>query len=423
MNEKETAYSETVSEKSNKIIRKVQNIQEEEKILSVLSHLDMLGKDIVNTQILSQEENLLEHEYINGIIHSEEYTESMSYDIAKEELQLALKLLDNKIYSWDLLPHNFTFHNGQWILYDFDSISLKPSNIKTLVRGYFKIVFSTFELIQIIKRKDLKQCFLNRVKCSDLITMIPFKNWLKYFLRLNYSMLLLSCKKYKRTYQYLYEICSEYEKNLERKIYKFNNTQETQQLFDFINNIIKEYSPNRIFCIEELAANWALSTNCNLDKFIYLDNYDITDEIYNYIIQNKRKDITTGVLYPLSDDKDIKKEYKNRALYDSYAKKRFYSDCAILLNNTDIKTINELCDFSEKLLIIKTDTTNRNEILNFLKLRFQTVEVKEINNELIIIAINNIKPYNNDNNKNEYKNFNRGELAIEQTKLTKKLLK
>ena len=185
--EKDIIYSDNVRLSEGKILRTVSNLADTEKIIAILNKKNLLGTNVVGTAVFPQQENTIEHDYIKGIIHSEEYTESMAYDVSKIALQMSVELEKEGIYAWDLLPHNFTFNNGKWILYDFEALSLTPGKIKAETRGFFKIVFSSFEFTKKITRSALKQYYLNRIKCPDMLFMIPIFSYLRYFFDLHYQ--------------------------------------------------------------------------------------------------------------------------------------------------------------------------------------------------------------------------------------------
>ena len=67
--------------KDKKVYRKVNNIESFRKLISVFEAQNLLGSEIVDTKIIDIEKNLLEHPFINPIIHSGEFTISMAYDI------------------------------------------------------------------------------------------------------------------------------------------------------------------------------------------------------------------------------------------------------------------------------------------------------------------------------------------------------
>lgn len=100
----------------------------------------------------------------------------MALDVTKIAINTAIDLIDSGLYSYDLMPHNYTYHNGEWLLYDFGAIELISKRTKTQTRSMFKISFSSFELLNLVSRKNLKHYFLNRISHLDLLKMINVKN-------------------------------------------------------------------------------------------------------------------------------------------------------------------------------------------------------------------------------------------------------
>jgi hypothetical protein len=420
-------YTKSVYEQDGDIIRNVQNIEDAKKIIEILSKNNILGKYIVETSIFSEEEKLLCHKNLKGIIHSEEYTESMAYDVAKHAIDLSLILYNKGIYSWDLLPHNFTYKDGKWILYDFDAISLKPNKIKTQVRGFYKIIFSSFEFLKKVPRKDLKQCFLNRIKFPDLFKMLPFTDWFRLFLSENYCLLLVKAGLYKYAYLHLKYALKQYKKVIQKKEYSAKTTQLDQVRYSHINTLLNNYEIEDILCVGENAAKWAINTNLNnVNKTVYADDYEITDEIYNSINANNIKNITIGELFPLVDDDIIIASYKYRALYDSYAKKRFPSDCVILLNdlpeNQSMEEfLQHISTFAGKMLIIQFTEENKKIIYEQLSALYNKVDF--IHSISLIIAYDRNNTDNKSSKENSYTNYNRGDYCHFQTKEIMKILK
>ncbi len=305
-NSEEINFSDTVKQKDGKIFRIVDNIDETKRIIDIIKNSDYLSDCVVDTKIYSDEKKIVQHEFLKGIIHSEEYTETMAYDVSELALEMCIELEKFGICGWDLLPHNFTFNNGRWILYDFEGLSLETRKIKALARGFFKIVFSSFEFTKLISRKELGQYYLNRVKCSQIFTMIPFVNWLKYFLNLQYSLYLIRTKQFKKMYEFLHKILQNYYSENADKSYVY----QPKLLFNNnLNNFIVENLQNQcisdIFSVGEEAANFSLPLNENIHKTIYIDDYELCDSVYKYVRNNKMKNVNIGVLYPLENDNEI----------------------------------------------------------------------------------------------------------------------
>lgn len=427
MSEDKVVYTKSVYEQDGDIIRNVQNIEDAKKIIEILSKNNILGKYIVETKVLSEEDKLLSHRNIKGIIHSEEYTESMAYDVAKHAIDLALILYNKGIYAWDLLPHNFTYKDAKWLLYDFDAISLKPNKVKTQVRGFYKIIFSSFEFLKRVKRKDLRQCFLNRVRFPDLLKMLPFLNWFKLFISENYCLLLVKLRMYKYAYLHLKYALKQYKSVIQKQEYNTKISQLEQVQYSHINTLLNNHNIEDVMCVGENAAKWAVNSSLNnINKMVYVDDYEITDNLYNCINKNNIKNITIGELFPLSEDDIIIRSYKYRALYDSFTKKRFPSDCAILLNilpqdQTIEDFIQHFSSYASKLLIIQFNEENKKEIFNQLSMLYDKVDF--IYSISLIVAYDR-KPFDNLNKKESpYTNYNRGEYCHSQTRELMKILK
>ena len=352
----------------------------------------------------SKEENLVEHEYMNYIIHSGEYTESMGYDVQKHALNMGLDFLKNKVYGWDLLPHNFSYHNGDWFLYDFDSFSLNPQRLKTQIRGYFKITFSNYEILRYLTRSEMSYYYLTRMRIEDIIKLIPIHRWLYLFSNMQICLLMQKFKLYKLAYKYLKFLFKKYSKNFKKEFYEYNLSKDEKELFEIINNEVKGVS--NVFCVGETAGKWAIQNEINgsdIEKFAYIDDYIICDKYYNFIHKNKYKNLSTAVLYPLVDDENIEKNIPYRALYDTYAQYRFGSDCVI---SFEIDDVNVLKNFTTNILIIKSEK----DITNDLKEYFSDV----LNQDNLYIAKNKkdkTKPIPN----KPYDDGNRGPDAHRQT--------
>lgn len=361
-------FTKTLEIKDGKLLRKVPNIEEIEKILNVIKNKGLIGSSVVNTKIFSKEENLIEHEYLNYIIHSGEYTESMAYDVQKYALDLGLDFLKDKIYGWDLLAHNFTYRNGTWFLYDLDSFSLDPQKLITQLRGFFKITFSNYEILRYLTRSEMSYYYLTRIKIEDIIKLIPFSRWFYLVLNMSFCQILYNLKQYKSLYSYLKFLFNSYNKNYKKEYYEFSINEEECKLFEFINEELKNVK--NAFCVGEKASRWALyneNTCSNINKFAYIDDYTICDKYYNYIYKNCFKNISTAVLYPFVDDEKINKNISYRALYDTYAQFRFVSEAVISL---DVDNIEELKNFTTNMLIIKSEK----ELTQELKKYFNEVQ-------------------------------------------------
>lgn len=350
--EKLIAGSNKVKIRGNRVFRYVDNIDDARKIIEVCEN--NLGNGIVGTKVFSEEEKILEHEYISPIIHSGEYTESMAYDVTEIAINTALSMVDYGIYSFDLLPHNYTYNNGKWILYDFGAFETTPKNVKTQVRGCFKICFSAFELSKIIERKHLKHYYLNRIKTTALSKMIPVWRFASLELKSLVCKLLYSFGFYKQAYVLLKKILESYKKNFVRKVYEPKNFASVYTL----DGILYQNAIYTSFIAGQNAVNYAAASKNDVKKFVYIEDYSLCDEFYNYIYQNGRAEISTAVLYPMVQDEEIPQEYHYRALYDSSAQERFESEAVVITNYSEFFDIDEdfllknLSRFGSKLMVL-----------------------------------------------------------------------
>ena len=417
MTNQDKVLSKTLKIVNGKLLRNVEDVASIENLVEILNKKGYIGKNIIDTKVYSREEKLVEHEILKYIIHSGEYTESMAYDVNELSLKMALDLVDDGAYAYDLLPHNFTFHNGNWFLYDFDSFQLKPEKVITEIRGFFKIVFSNCEILRLISRKELGHYYLTRYRIEDIFHIIPFHRWLYLFVNQTICNILFKMKQYKLIYKYLKNLFNKYSKNHNKYYYEYKNNID----FSTINELIKQNDISSIFCIGETSANWAINANkseINTQKLVYIDDYEICDSYYNYIKKEGIEDIIPAVLYPLIDDKEINKEYKYRALYDSYAQERFYSDTVIYIEEEINKSIIEqLVTFTKEILVLK-NTQKTGEYATLLNSFFTDIE---ITNDYLIAKnkIENKVPIGN----RPYKDGNRGPDAIRQSQEVKELIK
>ena len=118
-------------------------------------------------------------------------------------------------------------------------------------------------------------------------------------------------------------------------IFSINNSSSRQFRFHFLNNLVLENSIKTVFGTGLLYANWSLKSDSALKNFVYIDDYEKCDSYYKYIYANNVENISTAVLYPFVDDEIINKDIKYRALYDSYAQRRFKSEACFVLNFDD----------------------------------------------------------------------------------------
>lgn len=411
-------FTKNVYFQDGKVYRIVDNISEYEKIIEILKQNNLFNEKIVGTRVYSKPKNILEHEFISGIVHSEEYTESMAYDIAQIGIDMAIKLLKYGIYSLDLLPHNFSFVKGEWILIDYEALSLSAKTIKAIIRGFFKILFSSFEITKIVPRKDLKHCYLNRIKINDLRKIIPFREWFIYFIRLNFAILLIDFKLYNFAYLYIKKILKTYSDKFKKNTFNSETNDNEQNMYNYINSLVSENQPKNIMAIGISASKWAVNSYVNNSvKFIFADDYTIADEIYNTIRLNKIKNTSIAQLCPLTKENEIPVNYKYRALYDSYTKKRFPYECAIFIDEIPLEqNLNEFLDnlssYASKILIINS--------MNFPKEKFDKLsklykEVKFIDNNKLIVCYERIYDSSGSMENKRYENYNRGKNAKLQT--------
>lgn len=430
--------SKTVYIENGILLRKVENIDDAKTIIKIIEDKNLFNKSVVNTKIYSEQDKLLEHEILPYIIHSGEYTESMAMDVTKTAMEMSLDLYKCGIFSWDLMPHNYTYLNGEWILYDFGSFALKPDNVKTQIRSLFKISFSSFELTKRIKRKYLKHYYLNRIKAYDLFKMIPLKNWLFLFFKQKYCLSLFYLGLYEKVYSSLNDLFNFYYKPSEKHTYPLEINESQRKMFDDINRVMTENSITSVFCAGNESAKFAASfvnqeqNSCNkVKKFVYIDDYDTCDDYYNLIREKSLKTISTAVLYPYVCDDEIPSGYKYRALYDDFAKERFISDAALLLNYTETFSDNleeyliNASDFTKKMLILSLNQSDVNleRINDILKQIYLNINILKNNDNIVIIAKDKIIQNNSEKQKKEYMNNNRGPESDLHTEQILKLLK
>ncbi len=429
---KKKSKSVYVKVEKDRVIRKVDNLKEAEVVMLAAKQKNMLGKSIIDTRVLSEDENLLEHRKIKHILHSGEYTVSMAYDVTKLALDMALEFIKSGIYSYDLLPYNFTFENGNWVLYDFGALKITPDQIKTQIRSIFKISFSAFELTKVIDRASLKHYYLNRIKLYDLIRMIPPKNWIRFTETLRSAQVMCTLGLYERAYTVLRNYYNHYEQEFVPEVYEYKPEKGEKENFDIITNTLKDKGLKDIFCVGESAGKWAIKSDKALSKFVYLDDYDLCDKYYNYLKEKKAKNISTGVLYPLMEDDNIPENLRYRALYDYFAKERFLSEGVVAdLDEfmSDESDVNNFCrnisDFAEKIIILKTVNVQKaQKISDMLKGYFSDTEVTEAGGYSIISAYNKISAeVIQKENKRPYKNCNRMKFANSHTFKTMQILK
>lgn len=401
--------------KSDRVLRLVPDIRDSAKILEVLEAKGLHGPHVVETKISNDTENLLEHKFITPIIHSGEYTSSMAYDVTEKCIDMAIELLDENVYSFDLLPHNYTYHNGEWLLYDFGALELHSKNFKTEIRNIFKISFSAFELLKIIPRKSLKHYFLNRIKTGDLFAMIPLHRFIIMQVQNLICRLLYIFKGYKLSLRALKHFYNLYKKNYKREFYFAGEI--PCAIYERISEISAAENET-LLCIGEESARWAISHRSELPKVLYIDDYGLCDRIYNTIYQNKMRELSAAVISPLVDEEEIPENYQYRGIYDCFAKERFVSDSVIMLNfdleqNLDSLDINKfitnLSDFSRKklLLSVKNECHFIDEIRAGLCAIFKNVQCESVESQIIFVAKDKIIAHKDVKGSDKYRNNNR----------------
>ncbi|MBQ8887362.1 MAG: hypothetical protein IJY61_06650 [Candidatus Gastranaerophilales bacterium] len=417
MTVQDKVLSKTLKIVGGKLLRNVDDISSIKKLINLLSKKGYIGTHVINTTIHSEDEKLVEHEILNYIIHSGEYTESMAYDVNELSLNMAIDMCSKGVFAYDLLPHNFTFHNGKWFLYDFDSFKFSPTKSITQIRGFFKIIFSNYEILRLISREELKHYYLTRYRIEDIFHIIPLSRWLYLFFNQSVCNILYAIGFHKLTYLYLRKLFRKYSKKHIKNYYLYSENQE----FSNLNKILSKFDIKNAFCIGKEAGNWAIYNEqsiSNIQKLVYIDDYKLCDEYYNYIVKNEFKNIIPAVLYPLVNDDEIPQEYKYRALYDSYTQERFYSDCVIALDidiNEDL--LKNLSVFTSNILVIENRNYNI-DIIGYLNSIFNKVEI----NEKYIIGTEKKSQTIPTANK-PYKDGNRGPDARRQSRMVKALIK
>lgn len=419
MSIQDKVLSKTLQIKNGKLLRNVEDIFAIKKLINLLDKNGYIGSNVIETSIYSEEEKLVEHEILKYIIHSGEYTESMAYDVNELSLEMAITMCKEGVFAYDLLPHNFTFYDGKWFLYDFDSFQFNPAKSITQIRGFFKIIFSNYEILRLISREELKHFYLTRYRIEDIFHIIPLYRWLYLFFNQAVCNVLYSLGFYKLTYLFLKNLFKKYSKKHIKNYYQYQES----HLHIELNYIFSKFEIKNAFCIGEESANWAICNEqekSDIQKLVYLDDYKLCDEYYNYIVKNEFKNVIPAVLYPLVDDEEIPMNYKYRALYDTYAQERFYSDCVVALDieeENKHELLKNLSIFTSNILVVSSINCSDDDI-NYLKTLFKDVQIKGS----YVIAkdkINNVVPVAT----KPYRDGNRGPFAIKQSKLVKELIK
>ena len=418
---------DAVFKKNGKIYRYVYDIRPIEQIINIFEKNNIFSTQIVETTIIDKTKNLLEHKFISPIIHSGEFTTSMALDTTKLSIDMTLNLMELGVYTFDLLPHQYTYTNGKWIMYDFDSFELRPIHLKAEFRSIFKVSFSSFELLKFLPRKELKHLFLNRINHSYLSKMLPFYSYLKWACNLECCLFLNNLKLHKLAVILLKKYYNNYAKNIERKSYNYIFSQDDKNIFELIDKILTKENIISTFSIGEKAAQWSINSKNNAIKFIYLDDYDRCDRFYNYISQNNYNNISTAVIYPFMQDNEIPKSLKYRGIYDYFAKERYCADSVVILNSDEFSNEKEfnietfcknIVEFSTHFYLHKFDRIKEKTLANKFKIElekyYQNIQCLETMNYIILIAKNKKKEPSDYSKLKQYENFNRGPLSKEQ---------
>ena len=407
-----------VKVKNNRVFREVLEFETAKKILDIISKKHPHDERVVETTIFSEEKKLLEHEYISPIIHSGEYTTSMALDVALVSVEMALEYLKSGIFMCDALPHNYTYYNGRWILYDFGAFELSPKNVKTFVRNIFKVTVSSLELLIILTRKELREYFLNRISHSKFSKMTNLKNFLSFTFKSQLCLLFCSLNFNKEAYTLAKIYLDEYNKKFKRKYFENNISECEKYLYAKIDNFIEQMSAKNTFCVGLNGAKWSVNSTANCNNFVYIDDYDDCDDFYNYIYKNDLKNISTAVVYPFFDDEKIDKDIRFRALYDRFAKERFSADVAIFVGVNEILSeavclnsnfLENLSDFANNAIFLSFYShTSDLFITDFLKklgLYFKNIKTERDGSYIYIYATDKSK--HNTKSSLTYPNANR----------------
>ena len=355
---------DAVFKKDGKIYRYVYDIKPIEKIIKIFEQNNIFSNQIVGTTIVDKTKNLLEHEYISPIIHSGEFTTSMALDVTKLSIDMTLNLMNLGVFTFDLLPHQYTYTNGKWLMYDFDSFELAPIHLKAEFRSIFKVSFSSFELLKLLSRKQLKHLFLNRINHSYLAKMLPFFSYLKWVINLECCLLLNNLKLHKLAVILMKKYFENYTKNIERKTYNYKLTQNDKTLYNQIDKILATENINSIFAIGEKSAQWSINSKNKTPKFVYIDDYDICDGFYNYISKNKYNNISTAVIYPFMQDEEIPQNTNYRGIYDYFAQERYNAQAVIILNSNQLLTdTSDIKNFCQNIMEFSMDMKNTESVL------------------------------------------------------------
>lgn len=414
-----------IFKKDNKIYRKVKDIEEMEKLIDVFRVCEFFPDKIVDTKVFDRGENLLESDFIPVMIHSGEFTTSMAFDLVEQSIDMTLKLVSNGVYPFDLVPHNFTYSGANWIFYDFDSFSLTPKLLKAQIRSLFKVPFCSFELLRLIKRKDLQHYFLNRVSHSDIAKMLPFKNFMLWSINLAFCLFLHKFGLNKLAIKCLQNQFKKYKKLIYSGATSFSILEKDNITSNIVDKVLAENNVKSVFAITEKSAQWSVLSTSSARKFVYLDDYNVCDDFYKYINKNSCKTISTAVIYPFMQEREISKNTAYRGIYDYFAKERFNSDAVVVMDTKELYPNNDfdiesfcknIVEFSTNIYLQCFDNVDEkklaDEICVEMKKYYNEVGFVETDEKLVLFAkgkkvplpdFSKFPPYNNSNRAAEAK--------------------
>lgn len=383
-----------------KVFRRSSDLESARKIIDVLDLTE--DNRVVKTKVSLEKDGFLEHEYIFPVIYSGEYTTSMAYDVLDVILNMSTTYLDKGLYMCDALPHNYTYNKGRWVLYDFGAFELSSRNVKTLIRNVFKIAISSFELLKMLPRKDLKHYFLNRVSHTSFAKMVSLKTFMSFLLKSELCLFLSKLNLNKYSYLLAKYYFKKYVVNYKKEYFLPTNLdEEEKESFDLVDNFLQNVASKTVFAIGEISAKWAVVSILDCEKFVYLDDYDFCDKYYNYIYINGFKTVSTAVVYPFFDDENIPEDLTYRGIYDSFARERFCSDAVVVFdiselvcsNSFDIKNyIKHISGFAKKSIFLGFDKLNEQDIFAMAKQElskyFDEITVLETKEKLILSSNN-----------------------------------
>ncbi len=424
-----------IFKKGNKIYRIVNDIEEMTQIINILDKNGFFPDKIVKTNVHDKANKILESDYLPTIIHSGEFTPSMLINLTQRAIDITESLLPLRVYPFDLVPHNFTYNNGNWAFYDFDSFSLNKNLFKAQIRSTFKVTFCAFEILKKLKRSKLNHYFLNRISHSEFFKMVPFHSFLSWMTKLSICLLLHNLNLNKLALKLIKNQFKKYKKLFPPVQLSFSYEENDNITCNIIDKILNENSINSVFAITKKSAKWSTQSKTLTRKFIYLDNYDLCDKFYNFIHQNNYKNISTAVVYPFMKDNEIPEKTAYKGIYDYFAQERFNANAVIILDsselyknkNFDIKTFcKNIAEFSTQLHVQifdkKTEVNLAQKIKNELIKYYKNTEIIEQNDSIILIAKEKTVPLTNFNELPQYENSNRAREAKKHSKEIIKLL-